>query len=176
MIAGKYRRERLRSHWTKKLQGFCGLPTCWRSREDLEPGSQEQGAGHVSWLPVHLAARSKVLAMWADYLSTCPVGPLCPPSGRQTEAGANHDKLFSIFFILDLLLQHSPEQTNGLGYGSLCGPNQNPNMQSRSWMVTDEVKFIDSASAYPVLYLPLWLKIYYRVGQKTTMVIVNTIL
>ena len=58
------RTERLRRHWTQKSEGFCVLPTFWRSNEDLE---------HILvHCPSHRAAMSRVLALWADYLSSRP--------------------------------------------------------------------------------------------------------
>ena len=64
MLSGRYRTERLRRHWIQNSKGFCTLPTCWRSSEDLE---------HILvHCPSHRAARTRVLALWRDYLASRP--------------------------------------------------------------------------------------------------------
>ena len=64
MLSGRYRTERLRRHWSQNRDGFCLLPTCWKTSEDLE---------HILVrCPAHREARTRVLALWADYLATRP--------------------------------------------------------------------------------------------------------
>ena len=64
MLSGQYRTKRLRRHWSQNQEGYCLLPTCWNTIEDLE---------HIlTHCPAHREARTRVLAMWADYLATRP--------------------------------------------------------------------------------------------------------
>ena len=56
--------KRLRRHWILNSKGFCTLPSCWRTVEDLE-----NILVHCS---SHRTARIGVLALWSDFLSSRP--------------------------------------------------------------------------------------------------------
>jgi hypothetical protein len=109
MLSGRYRTERLRRHWIQNSKGFCTLPTCWRSIEDLE---------HILvHCPTHRAARTRVLALYlssrphlstvVDHYTSIPaphlvqflVDPSVLPLVICLEQEHGEEALFSIFYL-----------------------------------------------------------------------------